>query len=348
MTTPTLRRYVFGWLATMVIVSSSGFLIATAAYNLHEVRVEGHPAQDEVREFEVMLALGLIAFPFQLLLAWQVARRMIRPLHSLAEGARRIQQGALGERLDAKHQPEELALLAAAVNQALDRYQEAVDRLRHFASDVSHQLRNPLTTQRFVGELILQQERSPGEYREAVGQMLEESNRLSRLIDQLLKLARLDRAEIQSHFTRCDTAAMVQTVADLQRPVADARGLKLLVTAAPGRAVMGDSTLLQEAIGNLIDNALRHAPAGSEVLLSVRGGADGATILEVTDQGPGVPGNLRERLFRRFQRGDAADYEGTGLGLAVTDSIARAHRGRVELECPPTGGSIFRIVLPPA
>lgn len=306
--------------------------------------------RDQIRT----LWLDLVAVSVTVLLlggigGWLIARRALGPLSRMAEHARRITAEALHERLAPEERSGvELDLLRDAFNETLERLEGSFEQLRRFTADASHELRTPLTALRSVGEVALRSERSAVEYREVIGTMLEEVDRLSRLADELLALARAEAGSTHLKLESLSLSAVAAEVADQLSVLAEERDQVLetdLVSSAP---VRGDRLALRQAVLNLVDNAIKYAPEGSVV--SIRSGVTGSSsFLEVADQGPGIAPEHRGRVFERFYRVDPSrsrDMGGTGLGLSLVKWAAEAHGGRVELRSEVGQGSAFRLVLP--
>jgi len=319
----------------------------------HEIVVEAARSQerldDELAELGLVLLLGV---PLGVALAAAgglfLARRALAPVARLTERARELTAERLTERLPVAHPDDELGRLAAAFNEMLARLERSFEQLRRFTADASHELRTPLTALRSVGEVALRSAPSPEEQREVIGSMLEEVDRLTRLVDDLLLLARGDAGHLRPRRERCDLAALAREIADRLLVLAEEKRQSLRVDAAVAVEVCGDPVLLRQALQNLLDNAIEHGPEGSEIQVAVARG-DGAAIAEVVDHGPGVPAEHRERIFERFYRVDPARSRtrgGAGLGLAIARWIAQAHGGRIELSDTAGGGATFRVRLP--
>lgn len=292
------------------------------------------------------LSLGVLALGG--LGGYLLAQRTLGPLSRMAEHARRITAEQLHERLAFKDTSTELDQLRDAFNNTLARLEQSFAQLRRFTADASHELRTPLTALRSVGEVGLRGALTPEDYREVIGTMLEEVDRLSRLTDQLLALARADAGQAQLRSEPVDLSALAREVADQISVLAEERGQALETRAEGSVVVQGDRLALRQALLNLVDNAIKYAPEGTCVSLRV-GCANGGAFVEVRDEGPGIDAVHRERIFERFYRADTGrsrEKGGTGLGLSLVKSTAEAHGGRVELETERGRGSTFRLVLP--
>ena len=303
------------------------------------------------RTRRALLVGGLGAVLLSALGAWLLARAALRPVEQLRREAAEIsaQDAAAGLRVPATG--DEVAALAETMNHLLARLQGALARQRQFVADAGHELRTPLTVLRAELELAARPHRTRDDLRSAVDAARQETDRLIRLAEDLLLLARADEGQplLQQEWVDVDDvlAAAGRAAADRAE-----RGVRLTVQAAAGLRVHADGSRLRQAIDNLLDNALRYAPAGSAVELLGRAEdrADGAwVVVEVADRGPGFPPEFLSRAFERFQRADRAREHGTGgtgLGLAITRSLVRAHGGEAVVAGRPGGGALVRLELP--
>ncbi len=279
-----------------------------------------------------------------------LARRLLGPLARLADGARRITAEQLHERLPEERSGREVDGLRQAFNDTLARLEASFEQLRRFTADASHELRTPLTALRSVGEVGLSTARDPAAYREVIGSMLEEVDRLTRLADELLTLARAEAGESRLRPEPLDLSALAGEVVERLGVLAEERGQTLELEAPAPAPVQGDRLVLRQALVNLVDNAIKYSPERTRVRVRT-GVGDGQAWAEVVDQGPGLAAEHRERVFERFYRVDKSrsrEVGGTGLGLALVKWAAEAHHGKVELETAEGRGSTFRLALPAA
>jgi heavy metal sensor kinase len=304
--------------------------------------------QEQLREILVVLVLGL---PLIVALAglggYVLARRALSPIDHLAGEARRITAERLHERLSVPNEHDEVGRLAAVINDAFARLESSFDQLRRFTADASHELRTPLSVIRGVGENVLRETRTPAEYKDAMGSMLEEVDRLTRLVDTLLKLSRGDAGTIRLTPDIFELGELTRDVVSSLSILAEERQQRLRVVAAENVRVSADRLVLRDAIANVVDNAIKYGPSRSTIDVRVDADGDHAT-LTVADAGPGIPAQHRERIFDRFYRvdeGRSRDTGGTGLGLAIARWAVEANGGRISLEGSGTG-SVFQIVLP--
>jgi len=300
-------------------------------------------------EILVVLVLGL---PLVVALAgaggYVLARRALTPIEHLATEARRITADRLHDRLSVPNPSDEIGRLAAVINETFARLESSFDQLRRFTADASHELRTPLAVIRGIGEMELKETRTAAEYKDAIGSMLEEVDRLTSLVDTLLRLSHGDAGTVRLSREAVDVGRLVRDIASSLAILAEERGQRLTVDAGDGVSVIADRLVLREAITNVIDNAIKYSPKTSDILIRVRQQSDRA-VLEVVDHGPGVAPEHRERIFDRFFRIDEArtrESGGTGLGLAIAKWAVHVNGGAISVEDAPTGGSVFRIVLP--
>jgi heavy metal sensor kinase len=304
--------------------------------------------QQQLREILVVLVLGL---PLVVALAgvggYVLARRALAPIDHLAAEARRITAERLHQRLSAPNEKDEIGRLAAVINDTLARLDSSFGQLRRFTADASHELRTPLAVIRGIGEMELRETRTPAEYKEAIGSMLEEVDRLTRLVDTLLRLSRGDAGTVRLSREVIDLGDLARDVAASLGILAEERQQRLEVAADATVRVSADRLVLRDAITNVVDNAIKYSPSGSTIAMRIEADAVDAT-LSVTDEGPGIPPEHRERIFDRFYRIDEGRSRvsgGAGLGLAIAKWAVEANGGRMSVASSGSG-SVFRITLP--
>lgn len=271
---------------------------------------------------------------------YQGVRRGLRPLHDITAAAQRVQSTTLHERLPARRLPSELAALADTFNAMLDRLEDSFRRLDQFAADIAHELRTPVNNLRLAAEVALGQPRSPEEYREALASSLEESVRLTRLIDSLLFLARAGADKVPLDCEVVDVAAELERVRDFFEPAAAEAGVRLVVAADAITARL-DRALFHRAVSNLVANALAHTAPGGTVTLRAAAEPNGVR-LDVEDTGEGIAPQHLPHVFDRFYRADAARTTASGrvgLGLAIVKSIAELHGGTAAIVSEPGRGT---------
>jgi len=298
----------------------------------------------------LILAMGV---PFAVALAivggYILAGRMLSPFGALAEKARRITAESLAERLPVGNPRDEFGQLAGVFNAMLSRLQDGFEQLRRFTADASHELRTPLTAMRSVGEVALQRPLDGPAYREVIGSMLEEVDRLTRLVENLLTLTRGESGHIQLSFETVDMGRLAMGVAEHLKVLAEEKEQELAVDSAVDVLAMCDPGILRQALVNVLDNAIKYTPRKGAIHVAVRQTPSGEGAIEVQDTGPGISAIHRERVFERFYRvdeGRSRSAGGTGLGLATARWAVEANGGRLELWSEDGAGSLFRIVLP--
>lgn len=305
--------------------------------------------RNQLREIVVVLVLGL---PLVVVLAgvggYILARRALVPIEHLASEARRITAERLHERLSVPNESDEIGRLAKVINDTFARLESSFDQLRRFTADASHELRTPLAVVRGIGEAAVAERRRPAEYEEAIGSMLEEVDRMTNLVDTLLRLSHGDAGTIRLSREPVDLGYLARDVAASLGLLAEERNQRLTLDIADGVLVPVDRLVVREAVANVLDNAIKYGPVGSTVALRVGRVGDQA-LLAVGDEGPGIPPEYRERIFHRFFRVDEArsrDRGGAGLGLAIAKWAVDIHGGQITVDNGSGGGSEFRILLP--
>jgi two-component system, OmpR family, sensor kinase len=234
------------------------------------------------------------------------------------------------------------------MNELLGRISQALERERRLIGDASHELRTPLTVLRTELELANLPGRSRAELAESVRHAAEEADRIARLADDLLLLARSDQGDPVIHPTVQPLAAVLTDAVTAANGRASARGANVDLAVDQNLRIPIDADRLRQAVDNLLDNALRVSPPGGTI--GVRAGRhDGVVVVDVIDDGPGFPPELLPHAFERFRRADPTRTRsrgGAGLGLAIVDAIARGHHGHAEAANRPGGGAVVRLVLP--
>jgi two-component system, OmpR family, sensor kinase len=296
--------------------------------------------------------------PIALLLAaaggYFLARKSLAPVAAMASQARGMGAANLHDRLAISNQRDELGQLALSFNQLLDRLEESFERQRRFIADASHELRTPVAILRGETEVTLSRpDRSPGEYRETLGILREESQRLAHIIEDLFTLTRADAGQYPLTPRDFYLDELASDVLRHSRSLAIAKRIALTSSIESELLLNGDEALLRRLLLNLLDNAIKYTPEGGTVNIECR--KEGTqVIVSVTDTGPGIPADLQHRIFERFFRADKArsrsesDGGGAGLGLSIARWIAEAHHGRLQLTRSDASGSTFTAILPAA
>lgn len=314
----------------------------------------GHTEEPLWSRIDELLFASILVLPVVLAIAgfagYGLARRALGPIEQMARRAQEITPQRLHERLPSDDADDELGQLARVFNEMLARLEQAFEQLRRFTSDASHELRTPLAAIRSVGEVGLQKDGSRAEYRDIIGSMLEEVNRLTSLVDNLLTISRADAGSLQLQLVRIPAMDLAREAAALFEIMAEEKSLDLVLEGDEFAVVQGDPLFLRQALVNLLHNAVKYSPVGGTIAVRVYRNTD-AVIVEIEDSGPGVPLEDRARIFDRFYRVDKARWResgGAGLGLSITKWVVEAHSGKIGLESGLKVGCLFRIELPPA
>jgi two-component system OmpR family sensor kinase len=299
------------------------------------------------------LLIGLVVVAIAGALAWALVRVELRPLRRIEDTAAAIAAGDLSQRVDVGAPGTEVGRLGDSLNAMLAQIERAFDerrasesRLRRFVADAGHELRTPLTSVRGYAELYRRgASERPEDLAMIMARIESEAERMGVLVEDLLLLAKLDQGRpLERH--PVVLSRVVTDMATDQRMLHADWPLELHVT--PDIEVVGDELRLRQAVGNLLANTRAHTPPGTRIVLSAST-HEGMAVVEVADDGPGVPPEVMGRVFERFFRADPSRSRasgGSGLGLSIVAAIAEAHGGSVEVESPPAGGAVFRILLP--
>jgi two-component system OmpR family sensor kinase len=312
---------------------------------------------DRAEELERARQAFALAIPLALLLAgaggYGLARRSLAPVVAMSERAARMGAADLHQRLPVPNPRDELGHLATVLNGLLERVGGAMEQQRRFMADAAHELRTPVAIVRGEADVALARgERSPDDYRDALAVVRDQSRRLSRLVDDLFLLARADAGQQPLQPSEIYLNELAADCVRGMRTLATARGVALTCDAGDADLPLrGDEALLHRLVLNLLDNAVKHSPPGSDAHLTVQ--RDGAWYrLAVRDSGPPIAPELRERLFERFYRGAEAragasgETAGAGLGLAIARWVATAHGGTLVLGDDRSAGNVFVLRLP--
>ena len=308
------------------------------------------PTDEELGSLREILAYVV---PIALVLAggggWFLARQSLAPVASMAERARRIGVKDLTARLPVANARDELGRLAQTFNDLLDRLEASLGQQRQFMADASHELRTPVATSRTAAAVALQQpHRSEPEYRDTLAIIEQQTTRLSRIVEDMFTLARADAGSYPIRRGEMYLDEVVDEVVRAARVLAASKPVSIELTSIASATFTGDEDLVRRLVGNLLDNAVRHAPPDTTVTVRVATGSEGY-VITVSDRGPGIAEHAQPHIFERFYRGDAARTSGdggAGLGLAVARWIARAHAGDVTLAGSSPEGTTFAVLLP--
>src|SRR5215469_639518 len=286
----------------------------------------------------------LLAF----LASWFMAGKALEPVAALGKAAGQIGVADLHQRLPVRGTGDELDYLAIQFNETFARLEKAVGEMKQFTASISHEFRTPLSVLRGEAEVALMQSSTTEQYRRVLASQLEEFEKLTRMINQLLTLARAESGEVAITHEPVDLSSMTQTLAEQLEPVAASKNVSLAWQCDPNVIVSGDSGWIERIILNLVDNAIKFTGSGGHVSVRVSKNGAGHT-LEVSDEGMGIPPDSIPHIFERFYRADpsrANRADGVGLGLSLVKWAVDQHHGAINVESRPGKGSTFRVSFP--
>jgi heavy metal sensor kinase len=276
-----------------------------------------------------------------------MAGKALQPVAALGQAASEIGVTRLHKRLPVRGTHDELDKLADQFNETLAQLEKAVGEMKQFTASISHELRTPLAVLRGEAEIALMQSSTPEQYRRVLGSQLEEFEKLTRMINQLLTLARAESGEVAISSEPLDLSSLVQSLADQLEPVAASKNLKLVWHCEQGVTILGDANWIERIVLNLIDNAIKFTGPGGQISVGVS--KDGANrILEVRDNGIGMSPDAVPHIFERFYRADpsrANRADGVGLGLSLVKWAVDQHHASIAVDTSPGKGSRFRITF---
>jgi heavy metal sensor kinase len=302
------------------------------------------------RSVHSVLILLLVALPAALIASaaggWWLASRALRPINRMTRTADAIGAGRLDERIAVAETNDEVAALAQTLNQMLARIEHEVDKQHRLVADTSHELRTPLAAMRSEIDVSLRADDLPLAARDVLESVREEVDRMSATVDDLLILASADEGALALARETTDMHDLAARAAGSLRPLAARRGVTLDVEGNDALAEV-DPERIQQVLRNVVANALEFSPAGGRVTISTHE-VDGAVEVAIADEGPGIPADLRDRVFDRFFRADPARtlMSGGGLGLAIAREVVQAHGGCIEVSDNDPRGTRIKIRLP--
>ena len=302
------------------------------------------------QDLKLLLWRALPSLGLALFAAWWMARTALAPLTTLAEEARRVNIGTLDRRLPTRGTNDQLDDVALAFNETLAHLESAVGEMRQFSSALAHELRTPLAALRGEMELALMRPRFDPDWRTAAASQIEEIDKLTRMVNQLLTLARAESGQIRLARDKVDLGALTATVTEQLEAVALAKDLDLQCIVHEPVTVVGDSGWLERLLLNLLDNAMKYTPAHGRISVDVSRDGYRARV-DVRDTGAGIPADAVPHVFERFYRVDPARssaVEGSGLGLSLAKWIVDRHEGRIDVRSELQKGSTFTVWLPVA
>jgi two-component system, OmpR family, sensor kinase len=312
------------------------------------VVVVGSSLEDRDETLSGLITSFVIGGPIAVLaasgLGYLLAAAGLAPMEAMRRRAERISLGRRGERLPLPRAHDEVRRLGETLNDMLARLESSFERERRFVADAGHEIRTPLAVLKAELEAALRAAKGDPATRESLVAALEECDHLAQLADDLLLIARAGEGRLELRTEQVDVGTLLEQARERFADRARERGRRIEVAAPDGLRVPADPLRLRQALGNLVDNALRHG--GGEVSLAAERHGQGVRI-EVADQGPGFPAEVAPRAFERFARGDRARTRGgSGLGLAIVRAIAEAHGGTATLDGDRAGGAAVWLDLP--
>jgi heavy metal sensor kinase len=294
----------------------------------------------------IILILAPLALAASALGGWFLARRALDPVDAMVEAARRIEAEDLTRRIPAPSSDDELARLAAVLNDMLARLERSFGAVRRFSADAAHELRTPLTILKGEIEVALRSSRMPAEIQQTLVSCLEEVDRLNSVVEDLLLMARMEGNAMSARPKPVNLAQVLEDVAPAVSELATRAGNTCTVATVGPLWVEGYDSLLFRLVFNLTENAIKYTPSGGTIEVTLEE-QNGSAVLEVKDNGPGIAPDAQEHIFDRFYRGDPSrEGSGTGLGLALVRSIIQLHRGQIRVSSALGKGSCFRVILP--
>jgi heavy metal sensor kinase len=309
------------------------------------------PLDSIAADLGVVRRVIFLALPLLLGLAgiggYLLATHSLAPLNWMAQQAREITGSNLNKRLEIGHAAEELTVLAASFNELLARLDQSFEAMRRFVADASHELRTPISVIRGEADVALSHDRGATEYRDSLAIVLDESRRLSRLVDDLLNLARADAGRVNLQAQDFYFNDLLAECCRSMQTLAAASEVALECHSTGDVQFRGDEALLRRLVINLLDNAIRYTPPGGQVSAELE--ADPAAVrIRISDTGVGIAPEAAPRVFDRFYRADKSRSRqdgGFGLGLSIVKWIAESHNGSVELTRNPGPGTTFTVTL---
>ena len=316
--------------------------------NILRVGTSLRPVEEMLNRLVFVLLIGSpLAVLVSVLGGWFLAGRALRPVDTITHTAQRIAAGDLTQRLQTTS-TDEIGRLASTFNDMIARLEASIRQIRQFSADASHELRTPLTIIKGETELALRKDRQSEVYREVLESNLEEIDRMSRIVDELLFLSRADLGEIKIAKDPVQLDYLVQEIHHQAMVLGKDREIETILGHLEPTQIVGDELRLRELLLNIVDNAIKYSQNKSVVEINLTH-ANGMATISVKDQGIGISPEEQKVIFNRFFRSDSARahaQKGTGLGLAICKWIAETHQGTIRVESSPGKGSRFTISLP--
>lgn len=306
---------------------------------------ESLESRDDIMEIVIgtLAFVYLLALPLSALLGWLATRRATTGIRAVSTAAGNIQYGKLGSRVVVQNQSNEVQLLADSFNSMAERINSLISDMREMTDNIAHDLRSPLGRIKVIAETALSGRQSSEVYRESAQHCITECDRLIKLINTSLDVAEAEAGVVRMNLSPVDLSSVAFEACELFDPVAEERNIDLVQQIDSSNTMEGDRQTLLRMLINLIDNAIKYSPNDGEVKVSLKSDTT-STILEVADNGIGVPENDRDKVFDRFFRCDQSRTdEGCGLGLSFARAVARLHGGEIQLRSNSNYKTVFRV-----
>lgn len=320
--------------------------------NIVQVASSLETVDHALKNVKRMLALGI---PSLLLVAlwggWFLAGRALNPMDSVVDAISNLDADSLDARIIEEKGTLEVRELARSFNALLGRLEDSFRRIKEFTADASHELRTPLTVLRGETEVALRKPRSPEEYQDVLASTLEEAHRMSRIVEDLLLLAKGDLGEAPVNKTSLDLNEVLGDIALQAQLVSEAKNISVIFEEAPSIKIMADPLRIRQLFWNILNNAIKYTPQDGMIYISIKTENNENVKVAISDTGIGIPEQDLPHIFKRFYRVDkhrARTQGGSGLGLAICKWITTAHGGKIEVRSKPGEGSVFTIILPRA
>jgi heavy metal sensor kinase len=317
--------------------------------NILQIGTSLQTVQETLHKLLLTLLFGI---PASLTLAsfggWFMARKSLSPVNDITTAARMITARNLDRRIEVANQNDEVGRLAETFNEMISRLNNSFRQINQFSSDVSHELRTPLTIMRGEMEVALRSQRTAEEYREVMASSLEEVERMSLMVEELLLLSKVEHGELRLNISEVPLHRLLENAYNHATVLARGKNIHITAQNREDVYVRGDEMRLRQLLLNLVDNAVKYSPDGGTVGLSLGKDREYAYI-SVKDTGIGISKGEHDKIFERFYRVDKSrsrEIGGTGLGLAISKCIAEAHGGKIHILSETGKGSIFTVTLP--
>jgi heavy metal sensor kinase len=311
----------------------------------------GTSLEDFDETMKKLLLIMVISIPTSIcvtiIVGYFMAKKALRPVDQIRRAAVKITSSNLDEKIDIAGRRDELGRLAETFNAMIGRLKDAFQRVNQFSTDVSHELKTPLTILKGGTEVALRKDREKDEYKKLLSSNLEEIDRMSRIIDDLLLLSKADLKELKLNLEEIAIRDLIVDVCMDMKIFASNKGVEIQVSDVDDVRLKGDELKLRRMLWNIIENGIKYTPGGGSVTISSHLN-DGYAQIDVQDNGVGIPEGDIKYIFDRFYRADRSRRResGSGLGLSISKWIAEAHQGTIEVKSSPQAGSCFTIKLP--